>query len=395
MPQSTAVATESATGTTDWRKEFFEFEDAIYLNLAGQSPIPRVAARALDRARDWKKLPHTVPEEMYFGLPNRVRALIAQLIGGKPEEVALASGASAGLQAVARGINWKPTDEVLMVRGEFPAHPATWVPMADAGRLHVRWLAPRERFITTEEIAAAVTPQTRLVSISHVRFDDGVRVNPRPIADAVHRHGGYLLLDVSQSCGAVPFNVVESSADFLVCAGYKWLLSPFGSGFFWIRQELIDRLQPGPFYWMAIDGADRFHSLTGPDVKHTPAPAQARRWDLPETASFFNLAAMEASLEFVTRVGAQAVWEHNLALIEHLIARLPVDRLVLASPREAEKRGPYACVRARQPERTAELYEKLRAEKIYVSLREGALRVSPYLYNIERDIDRLIAVLSV
>jgi cysteine desulfurase/selenocysteine lyase len=392
MSQASAV---SAPAATDWRKEFFEFEDAIYLNLAGQAPIPRVSARALDRARDWKKLPHTMPDDAYFGLPNRVRTLVAQLIGGQPEEVAVTSGASAGLQAVAHGLDWKPDDEVLMVRGEFPAHPATWAPLADAGRLRLRWLAPRERFITTEEIVAAIGPQNKLVSISHVRFDDGARINPRPIADAVHRAGGYLLLDVSQSCGAVPFNVAESGADFLVCAGYKWLLGPFGAGFFWVRRKLIDCMAPGPFYWMALDGADRFHSLTGEGVKHIPVAAHARRWDVPETSSFFNLAVMEASLDFVVRTGAQAVWQHNLALIEHLIARLPVDRMVLASPREADQRGPYACLRARQPDRTKELFERLRAAKIYVSLREGSLRVSPYLYNTEADIDRLIATLSV
>ena len=393
MPQTTSATL--APAATDWRKEFFEFEDAAYLNLAGQAPIPRVSSRALDRARDWKKLPHTLPEDAFFGLPNRVRELTAQLIGGRPEEVAVTSGATAGLQVVASGLQWKPTDEVLMIRGEFPAHPTTWVPLADAGRLRVRWLAPRDRFITTEEIVSAITPQTKLISVSHVRFDDGVRIDPRPIADAVHKAGGYLLLDVSQSCGAVPFNVVESGADFLVCAGYKWLLSPFGTGFFWMRRELIDRMAPGPFYWMAIDGADRFHSLTGEGVKHVPVAAHARRWDVPETSSFFNLAAMETSLEFVVRTGPQAVWQHNLALIEHMIARLPVDRCVLSSPREAERRGPYACVRARQSERTKELYERLRAAKIFVSLREGSLRVSPYLYNTEADIDRLTATLSV
>jgi selenocysteine lyase/cysteine desulfurase len=211
----------------------------------------------------------------------------------------------------------------------------------------------------------------------------------------MHKVGGYLLLDVSQSCGAVPFRVADSGADFLVCAGYKWLLSPFGTGFFWVRRELIDRMQPGPFYWMAIDGADRFHSLTGEGVKHAPVAAQARRWDVPETSSFFNLAAMEASLEFVVRTGPQTVWQHNLALLEHMIARLPVDRMVLSSPREADRRGPYACVRARQPERTKDLFERLRAAKIFVSLREGSLRVSPYLYNTEADIDRLITALSV
>lgn len=95
------------------------------------------------------------------------------------------------------------------------------------------------------------------------------------------------------------------------------------------------------------------------------------------------------------RTGPQTVWQHNLALLEHMIARLPVDRMVLASPRQADQRGPYACLRARQPERTKELFERLRAAKIFVSLREGSLRVSPYLYNTEADMDRLIAVLSV
>ncbi len=392
MASTHAVAEPKAT---DWRKEFFEFEDAVYLNLAGQAPIPRVAARALDRARDWKKLPHTLPDQNFFGLPNRVRALVAQLIGGQPEEVSVTSGASIGLQVVACGLEWQPSDEVLMVRGEFPAHPATWIPLAEAGRLTARWVDPRDRFITTQEIVAAIGPKTRLVSLSHVRFDDGVRIDPRPIADAVHKVGGYLLLDVSQSCGAVPFQAPDTGADFLVCSGYKWMLGPFGSGFFWIRRELIDGLRPGPFYWMAIAGADQFHSLTGKDVKYTPVSGEARRWDIPETASFYNLAQLEASLEFVVRTGAQTVWEHNLTLMEHMIARLPVDRCMLASPREAERRGPYACVRTRNPELTKPLYEKLRAEKIFVSLREGALRVSPYLFNIERDIDRLITVLSV
>jgi selenocysteine lyase/cysteine desulfurase len=104
---------------------------------------------------------------------------------------------------------------------------------------------------------------------------------------------------------------------------------------------------------------------------------------------------MAASLEYVLQNRVETVTEHNRRLIGMLIERLPRDRCVLASPPEAERRGPYVCVAARQPEKTRELFEKLRKEKIIVSLREGALRVSPYLYNTERDIARLITVLSV
>ena len=104
---------------------------------------------------------------------------------------------------------------------------------------------------------------------------------------------------------------------------------------------------------------------------------------------------MAASLEYILQTGVETVAEHNHRLIAALIERLPRDRCVLASPPEAERRGPYVCVAARRPEQTRELHEKLRKENIIVSLREGALRISPHLYNTERDIARLIAGLSV
>ncbi len=379
----------------DWRGAFHDFDDVAYLNLAGMAPIPRAAAKALERAADWKKRPDRLPETEFFGLPNRIRELLARLTGGAADEFALATGASNGLAAVANGLEWKPDDEVLLAQGEFPAHFSTWMPLAQSGKLRVRIMKPAGRFLTTEDVVAAITARTRLVSISHVRFDNGARVDPRRVAGAVHAVGGFLLLDASQSLGAVPFTLPESGADFMVASGYKWLLGGFGTGVFWARRNLIDKLRARPFYWMALEGAENFSSLSRPDATHTPAPGQARRWDAPETANFFNLAPLEKSLEFLLSAGVQAVWDHNARLIEHMITRLPVDGCVLASPREPALRGPYACLAARSPEKTQALYQKLREEKVVVSLREGALRVSPYLYNTERDIDRLIAAVSV
>ena len=121
----------------------------------------------------------------------------------------------------------------------------------------------------------------------------------------------------------------------------------------------------------------------------------ARRWDSPETASFFNLAAMEASLEFLLRVGVENIWTHNAALIASFIERLPRDRCVLASPADTAARGPYVCFAARSPEKTQALYQKLSAEKVIVALRENAIRVAPHLYNAPRDVDRLISSISV
>jgi selenocysteine lyase/cysteine desulfurase len=373
----------------DWRAEWFEFDDVAFLNAAGQGPLPRVSVRAVQAALEWKKYPHKLPDAAYFELPDRIRALVARLVGGQPEEVALTTGASGGLAAVAAGIEWKPEDEVLMAQGEFPAHFSTWMPLDAARRLRVVVISPRGRFISADDFLAHIGPRTRLVSTSLVRFDDSARLDAARLAQTCHAAGAYLLLDVSQCVGAMPLDVDSLGADFMVSAGYKWLLSPYGTGFFWAQGDLIEKLRVGPFYWMALEGAAEFHRLPLRDWKLARG---ARRWDSPETASFFNLSAMQASLEFLLRVGVQTIWEHNRRLIGEMVERLPLDRCVLASPGESDARGPYASIAARSPEKTAALYEKLRAANVIVSLRENTLRVAPHLYNTERDIDRLLAI---
>jgi cysteine desulfurase/selenocysteine lyase len=387
------MATTTTSLQTDWRQEWFEIEDATYLNLAGQAPMPKVSIRAVQAALEAKKYPHHMPDSTFFEVPNRVRASIAKLIGGKPEEVALTSGASAGVAAVAYGLAWKPGDEVVTSKGEFPLQYTAWKPMEEREGLKLKIVAPRERFISADDLIAAITPRTRVVSVSMVRYDDGSLLDAPRVAAACHKQGALLLLDVSQCCGALPMDVNQLGADFLVCAGYKWLLSPFGTGFFWVKSEHLNIVRPGPFYWMAVAGSDNFAALNFDDPK--PA-ASAKRWDSPEWASYFNfnLAAMDVSVDFVLRMGPELVAAHNRKLIELLFERLPKDRFVPASPLDAARRGPYGCFAARSPEKTAEVYKHLRKENVVVSLREGNIRVSPHLFNTERDIDRLINVVA-
>ena len=385
------MATMAGT-MVDWRTEWHEFEGVTYLNLAGQSPVPKVAIKALQTAIEWKKFPQRIPDEAFFDVPNRVRASIAKLIGGQPDEIALTTGASTGMAAVAYGLEWKPGDEVITASGEFPLQYTTWRPMEEREGIQLRVVQPEGAFHRAEDFIAALTPRTRLVSVSHVRFDNGTMIDAAKLAEACHRQGALLLLDVSQSCGAVPIDVAQLGADFLVSAGYKWLLGPFGTGFFWAKREHIAKMRPGPFYWMAMEGVNNFADLA--TALPRPAPA-ARRWDAAEPSNFYNLAALDASLELVLRAGAETVAEHNHKLIEQLFARLPMDRCVAASPAERGRRGPYGCFQARTPGRTKELYEKLREKDVITSLREGKIRVSPYLYNNERDIDRLVSVITV
>lgn len=376
----------------DYRREFADFEGVAYLNVANQGPLPLAAVRAAQAALEWKKLPYLIPDNVYFELPNRIREKVSRLIGAAPDEIALTTGASGGFSAVAAGMEFQPGEEVIVSRGEFPAHFATWLPYQEAGRVRIRVIAPRGRFIAANDYIEQIGPQTRLVSASLVRFDDGSLLDAARVAAACHAKGAALLLDVSQCAGAMPMRIREVGADFAACAGYKWLLSPYGTGFFWVAHEWIPRLRIGPCYWQALEGAHNFSTLPLDAPKITPG---ARRWDTAETANFANLAAMDASLDFLLRAGVETIARHNTELVREVIERLPRDRFVLASPPEPERRGPYVCISARKSDETPKMYEKLREAKIYVSLRENALRISPHLYNTRDDVERLIKVLSV
>jgi selenocysteine lyase/cysteine desulfurase len=385
-----ATAT-SSPAQTNWRDEWFEFEDATYLNVAGNAPMPKASLKAAQAAIEWKKFPQRVPDEAYFDVPNRIRASIAQLIGARAEEIALTTGASTGMASVAYGLTWKPGDEIITAQGEFPLQYTTWRPMEKREGITLKIVPPSERFISADDLIGALSPKTRLVSVSMVRFDDGSMIDAARLAAACHAQGTLLLLDASQCCGATPMNVTELGADFIVCAGYKWLLSPYGTGFFWAKREHMANMRPGPYYWTAAEGVSHFASMVMPDPKMA---AGARRWDSAETASYFNLSAMVVSLELVLRIKPETVEAHNRALMELMFERLPKDRCVPASPLDLARRGPYACFAARTAEKTAALYAKLRANNVFVSLREGNLRISPHLFNTERDIDKLIAVVT-
>jgi selenocysteine lyase/cysteine desulfurase len=382
---------EGRTLAIDYRSEFADFEDVAYLNASLQGPLPLRAAQDAQAALEWKKRPDRMGDEVYFDLPDRIREQIAYLIGARSEEIAVTSGASAGLASVAAGIDWKPGDEVLVGRGEFPAHRSTWLRYQQAGLLRVRVVEPRGRFITADDYIAQIGRHTRVVSASLVRFDNGARLDAPRIAEACRKIGAALLLDLSQCAGSMCLNIRELGATMAVCSGYKWLLGPYGTGFFWIASEWVERLPLGAVYFMALEGARDFHALPSDNLRPVPG---ARRWDSPETANFTNLAAFNYSLGLVSRIGLDQVALYVDGLVDEIIERLPRDRCVLASPEERSQRGAFVCVSARKPENTPALYDKVRAAKIHVSLRENALRISPHIYNSRDHISRLIDVLS-
>ena len=377
--------------SVDWKNAWFPIDDVTYLNFAAHAAIPRVALNAVQLSVAAKTRPHIVDDRSFFSVAASLRQTLATLIGASPDEVALTSGAGAGLAAIAYALKWSAGDEVICARGEFPVQHATWKPMEAREGIKVRIAVPQGQFIQSDDLVAAMTPSTRVVSVSHVRFDDGSMLDVSSLAAACKRNGTLLVLDVSQSCGAMPMDVRILGADFIVCAGYKYLLSPWGTGFLWTRKENLDLLRPGPYNWLS-QGVENFARLNYVDPE--PAPTLSR-WDSAEAASIynFNLTVMEASAKFVLDASPALIRDHNQALIDYFFERLP-EGYRLASPRQASQRGVFGCIEVGGRGDTEFLYQTLRAERFVVALREGKIRVAPHLLNSTQDIDRLLVVMA-
>ena len=385
------MATARTEPAVDWREEFWDFENRIYLDCANQGPMPKVSLRAVEAALDFKKYPERLTNEHYFELPAQARAALAQLIAAKPSEIALTTGASDGVNAVATGLRFKPGDEIVLPQREFPANYFPWKHLEQRG-IEVREVAPaRGAFVTADDLLAALSERTRLVAASYVTYDTSSRLEAARLCAECRRRGVFTFLDASQAVGSLPVDIRQIGCDFLTCCGYKWLLSPYGTGFFFIREELIKELEVHSICWMAVEGAVNFNKLPREGWRLEP---DARRWDAAEVSNFINLSAMKASVEFLLRVRIENVERHAVELCEQLIRQLPRDRCVLKSPLERARRGTFVVVAARTPEQTRTLWQRLRERNIFVSLREDGLRVGPNIYNREWEIDRLVALLT-
>lgn len=349
--------------------------------------MPQAAVAAACASAALKGRPIGGDAAGFFDPSERVRSSLAQLLGGRAGDIALTTGAGAGAAIVAFGLTWRPGDEVVVLQGEFPVHWATWAPMEAREGLKVK--AVRRQGDVVDDVLQALGPKTRLVSISHVGFDDGSLLDAERLCAECRRRGVLVLLDASQSCGAVPLNVEALGADFIVGVGYKYLLGPWGLGFLWASADRWAAMRPAPWNWLSQD-VRLFSEL---DYANPAPSVEAKRWDAAQMAGPYNinLAAFVASLDLVESWGAEQVLAHGRQLIDRLFSGLPAGCRA-TSPRRAAERGPFGCFAATDDAATDDLYEALQRERIIVSRRGSAIRVAPHLLNDAADIDRLLAV---
>lgn len=360
----------------------------IFLNAASTGPLP---ARCIAAVTEWTLLratPHRLPDEMLFTTLARSRELVAQMIGAAPAEIALAVNTGYGINLAARALPLARGDVVLTPDLEFPANVYPWWAAAEArGAVYRR--VPLENGVLNEDalLAALDQPRVKVVSVSWIDSASGNRVSLERIGAACRERGIRFVVDAIQGVGACPLDVHAANIDILACGAQKWLLSPWGSGFVYVRDELVRALQPPVVSWMAPKGTDDFRRLRDYDMTWRD---DARRFELI-TLPFQDFAGMNASLELFMELGLGRVYAHVESLATQIVDWARDRGVPLVTPADRARRGGAICIRPRDAESVS---ARLKGQGVIHSYREGAIRLSPHMYNTADEVAAALAIIA-
>ena len=373
----------------NYHQDFGPFGGRIWLNCAHQGPLPRTAVEAASEALEWKISPGRLNDDAFSEIPQKLKRALGRLITVPPEEIILGNSTSYGIHLLANGIPWKPGDEVLLVNGDFPANILPWRALEKRGVV-VRFLHPRGAVPDAGDITDSLTPATRLFCTSWVNSFNGYAVDIQAIGRVCRENGTLLIVNGSQALGARTLNLSSTPVDAFTSCGFKWLCGPYGTGFCWIRPDVLDTLEYNQAYWLTMQqgrSLDRMREVTIRD------DLGASAYDVFCTANFLNFMPWIKTVEYLLERGMERIEEYDHRLVSHLINGLDPERYELISPRQGVARSTLVLMTHREPEKNRNIFETLKREGFDISLREGNLRISPNLYNLAGEIDDLLSQL--
>jgi selenocysteine lyase/cysteine desulfurase len=386
-----------AQGTPDASRDFdvdalrsAEFpwtSDTTYLNNASIGPLPERTRLVLEEFNRGRAAPHRLPDRELFAMLADTRDKLARLVGASAGEIGLTVNTGFGIAMAARALPLQPGDIVLVSDKEFPANVYPWLRLKDRG-------VTMELVPTTPEgwpdearlLERLRDPRVRVLAVSLVQFSNGYLVDLAGLSAATRESGAFLVVDAIQGVGQLPLDLARTPVDVLACGGQKWLLSPWGSGFVYVRRDLIGALEPAITGWLAFEGTDDLTRLTRYDDTRR---ADARRFELM-TLPYQDFAGLNASLELLLAIGIERIRDHIRTLHRPVIEWAERSGARIASPRGRSGSG-ILCV---APEGVREAHRRLKAARIVCSLREGAIRLSPHCYNTVGEMERVAHALA-
>lgn len=357
--------------------------DVAYLDTANLSPqLHRVreagAAALRRRAQPW-----TIEAKDWFSDVERLRGLFGDLIGADPEGVALVPSTSYGFAVAARNLRLGPRDRVLVLAEEYPSGIYTWRAATRAGGAEIVTVSRQPGQAWTDAVLAALDESVTVVSVPNVHWTDGSLVDLAAVSERTHRVGARLVVDGSQSVGALPFDVAALRPDFVVTVGYKWLLGPFGVGYLYVAEEHREG-EPIEQNWIAREESEDFARLV--DYRDGYQPG-ARRFDVGQRTKFelvpMAVAALEQLAEWTVTDVARRLGRVTATIATQLAG------LGLSTPADGD-RGPH-LLGVPLPERVrTSIVPTMAAANCFAAVRGESLRIAPHLHVTDRDVATLV-----
>lgn len=362
-------------------------EDIAYLNCAYMAPLMRSAAEAGTEGL-WRKVqPWRMTPADFFDGAEEFRALAAAFFHCKAHDIAIVPSASYGIQTAADNLPLHQGQSIVVLDEQFPSNYYPWRRVAHDRRARVVTVPWPLDHDWTSAVLAHIAADTAIVAVPNVQWTSGGLLDLVRIGEACRGVGAALVLDLTQSLGVLPIDVVRVQPDFAVAAGYKWMMGPYSTGMLYVAPRWQGAGRPLEENWIQRDNARAFSSLTKYTDGYEPG---ARRFDMGERSNFALLPAairaMEQLLAWTVEDLSSTLGAVNRTIVER------VADLGLSAPPEPLRAPHYLCLRS-VGDPPAGLVEALAGERVFVSVRGTSVRVTPHVYNSEADVERLLAVL--
>jgi cysteine desulfurase / selenocysteine lyase len=359
---------------------------ANYLNHAAISAPPTPAIAAIQSYLTDISENGSLNFQSWLATRERTRQLLADFLGARPEQVAFVRNTSDGLSTVANGLSWKPRENVVTFRNEFPSNIYPWLRAGDAFGFEVRMCEERDGRIDLDEMIGLMDSHTRLVSISQVQYASGYRVDLDRLATAARKHDALLVVDCIQGLGVVPINVESQKVDVAAGACHKWLLTPEGVGFLYLSDRARERIQPTLVGWVSVPNPDDY----------TNYEQGWNRGTLPwesGTGPSGLIHGLEQSLRLLGQVETSHIQSYLETLTDYLCERLRLTQYHVVSSRRSSEKSQIVCIQHTGGISPMELYGHLKERRIITAPRGDRLRISPHFYNTVDEIDQLVNAL--
>lgn len=370
------------------RELFPHTKNVVYFNAASYGPFSTLVSKAISDNLELRMAATKDDSHDTFQVRTQLREQYARLIGAEQQEIGVGLSTTFGLNIAAFGLPLVSGDEILVSDVEFPAAVYTFKGAAQERGFKVKFIKSKDRFFDIEAFKNSITPKTKALCLSFVQYFNGYKNDLKTIGEICRENDIYFVVDGIQGMGVESINVKEIGCDIFATGCQKWMLSPQGCGFFYLSDQIRDKLHHPFISWLSSDWKVEFTDLFRYDLPYFDT---AERFELGYYA-VLNLIGMKESADLIEGLGIGNIQNHNHALIDKLAEYIKQsNRYSITSDMNEKHRSSmftFSCDSLEQ------VHRYLLDNNIILVRREGSIRVSVHLYNNESDISRLIDALE-